>query len=182
MSSSNSKKVVEFRQRRKKLAIEAFGGRCGICGYDKCPQALEFHHLDPNEKDFSMSVSGTTRSWQKTVPELRKCICVCSNCHREAHAGVTGVPENVVRFNEEYATRKPEPKPTHPCKKCGKDTSTTNTFCSIRCAQLDSTKIEWPSDQNILRLVQQQGFRSAGRVLGVSDNAVRKRLKRQGLL
>lgn len=182
MSSSNSRKVVEFRQRRKKLAIEAFGNKCGICGYDKCPQALEFHHLDPCEKDFSMSVSGSTRSWQKTVPELRKCICVCANCHREIHAGVTEIPANVIRFNEEFTKKKPEPKPTPPCDQCGKETSTSNKYCSLRCAQLGNSKIEWPTDQHILQLVQKQGYRGAGRVLGVSDNAVRKRLKRQGLL
>jgi uncharacterized OB-fold protein len=182
MSSSNSQKVVEFRQRRKKLALEAFGNRCGICGYDKCPQALDFHHLDPTQKDFSLSTTGVTRSWTKTVPELRKCVCLCSNCHREVHAGVTTIPDNVIRFNEEFATRKVEPKPTHPCKKCGKETPTHNTYCSIKCAQEGHCKIEWPTDGELLTLVELEGFRATGRRFGVSDNAVRKRLKKVGLL
>ena len=36
----SGKAVVQFRQRRKRWAVDAFGGKCGICGYDKCVEAL----------------------------------------------------------------------------------------------------------------------------------------------
>ena len=182
MSSTNSRKVVEFRQRRKLLALEAFGNKCGICGYNKCPQALEFHHLDPGEKDFSMSTSGVTRSWVSTVPELRKCVCLCSNCHKEVHAGVTKIPENITRFNEKFVTREVPPKPKHPCKQCGKETSVKNTFCSVKCSRSNRYGVDWPSDVELLGYVKAEGFCATGRRFGVSDNAIRKRLKRNGLL
>ena len=79
----SSKAVVQFRQRRKKWAVEAFGGKCGICGYDKCVEALEFHHLDPSQKEFTLTASVANR--QVFVEELKKCVCLCSNCHRKLH-------------------------------------------------------------------------------------------------
>jgi 5-methylcytosine-specific restriction endonuclease McrA len=85
------KNVIAVKKRRdklKKMAIEYKGGVCQECGYHKCIGALEFHHLDPNEKDFGISAKGVTRSWEKVKKELDKCILVCSNCHREIHAGV----------------------------------------------------------------------------------------------
>ena len=51
----SGKAVVQFRQRRKRWAVDAFGGKCGICDYDKCVEALEFHHLDPSQKDFTLT-------------------------------------------------------------------------------------------------------------------------------
>jgi predicted HNH restriction endonuclease len=76
-------------QRRKELrdrAIAYLGGKCRICGYDKCPAAFDFHHIDPMGKDFNIS-SGLT-SWDRIVPELDKCVLLCSNCHREVHDGL----------------------------------------------------------------------------------------------
>lgn len=81
--------VVGAVQRRregiKKLAVEYKGGSCEKCGYNKCITALEFHHLDPTQKDFGIAQNGITRAWDKVKIELDKCIMVCSNCHREIH-------------------------------------------------------------------------------------------------
>jgi hypothetical protein len=44
------------------MAIAYKGGECSICGYNKCVAALEFHHLNPSEKDFTISAKGYTRS------------------------------------------------------------------------------------------------------------------------
>jgi hypothetical protein len=83
------KKAVSIRRKKiKKMSIEYKGGSCQICNYNKCIDALEFHHLDPNEKDFGISAKGITRAWKKVKEELDKCILVCSNCHREIHAGL----------------------------------------------------------------------------------------------
>lgn len=75
-----------YRQRIKKQMIEYKGGKCKICGYNKCIEALDFHHLNPNEKDFN--ISGGTKSFKNLKPEIDKCILVCANCHREIHAGL----------------------------------------------------------------------------------------------
>lgn len=80
--------VQKRREKIKKLAIEYKGSRCTKCDYNKCSAALEFHHLDPLKKDFSISHDGQTRSWKRVKEELDKCILVCANCHREIHNGM----------------------------------------------------------------------------------------------
>jgi len=70
------------------MAVEYKGGCCQVCGYDKYQGALEFHHKDPSEKDFSLSSKGHCKAWVKVKKELDKCVLVCSNCHREIHARI----------------------------------------------------------------------------------------------
>ena len=75
-----------YRREVKRKLIEYKGGKCQICGYNRCQEALEFHHLDPSQKDFT--ISGGTKSFESLKPEVDKCILVCANCHREIHAGL----------------------------------------------------------------------------------------------
>ena len=74
-----------LRRSMKKQAIKLLGGKCSICGYDKCIDALEFHHENPEEKDFKLG-SGNTMAWKEYKSEAEKCILVCSNCHKEIHS------------------------------------------------------------------------------------------------
>ena len=74
------------KQRRKSLkdkAIQYKGGSCYKCGYNKCPAALDFHHLDPTTKGAKLIQA--IRSWEEMKTEIDKCILICSNCHRELH-------------------------------------------------------------------------------------------------
>lgn len=59
--------------------------QCSSCGYNKCIQALDFHHTDPSIKDGDFSNS---RSWsdKRFFTKLDKCILLCANCHKELHA------------------------------------------------------------------------------------------------
>ena len=59
---------------------------CQKCGYNKNAAALDFHHLDPAEKDTSVArmISNNYRL-DKVYEEIKKCICLCANCHREFH-------------------------------------------------------------------------------------------------
>lgn len=82
------KAVAKRRAKIRQMAVSYLGGKCAICGYDRCSQALDFHHLDESLKSFGLSQDGLTRSWEKTKQELKKCILVCANCHREIHAGL----------------------------------------------------------------------------------------------
>ncbi len=74
-----------LRRSMKLQGIKILGGKCCRCGYNKCIDALEFHHLNPEEKEFKLG-SGNTMSWQDYKKELLKCILVCSNCHKEIHS------------------------------------------------------------------------------------------------
>ena len=75
-------------KRRKKIRLKAIalaGGKCVKCGYNKYPEVLEFHHTNPLEKDFNISKKGHCRSWERVSEEIKKCILLCANCHREVH-------------------------------------------------------------------------------------------------
>lgn len=74
------------RAELKQKAVNYKGGRCEICGYDKCIDAFDFHHVDSIDKDFNISNKMT--SWEKIKPELDKTVLLCANCHRECHAGL----------------------------------------------------------------------------------------------
>ena len=81
---SLNKEIKDFRNKRKQDLISVFGYRCGICGYYRCEAALEFHHVNPKEKSYSLSNS-KFRTLKEDLEEASKCILVCSNCHREIH-------------------------------------------------------------------------------------------------
>jgi len=82
-----SDQALERQRGLKQMAINYKGGVCQECGYHKCNGALEFHHIDPKQKDFSIcSVKGYSFT-NKIKKELDKCVLVCANCHREIHAG-----------------------------------------------------------------------------------------------
>lgn len=80
--------VKAFRQKIKQKAVEYKGGHCQICHYNKCVEALCFHHRDPKEKDFSISYKGYCRKWETVKKELDKCDILCANCHAEKHANL----------------------------------------------------------------------------------------------
>lgn len=97
--------IAAVQKRRKKIrqmAIEYKGGKCQICEYDHCMEAMEFHHLNSFEKDFGISQKGYTRSWEKVTEELDKCVMLCANCHREVHAKLQLPQEIVVEKSGEF--------------------------------------------------------------------------------
>ena len=56
-------------------------------------------------------------------------------------------------------------------------------YCCKSCAgyATNKTKIDWPSVETVVFIVTQSNFSEAGRRLGVSDNAVRAYLERNGV-
>lgn len=60
--------------------------KCAKCGYDEYPIALDFHHLDPTQKDTTVArMVANNYRLDKTLQEIDKCICLCANCHRVFH-------------------------------------------------------------------------------------------------
>lgn len=59
---------------------------CKICGYSKCLEAIEFHHINPSLKEWKLSDLVTNKK-ETIEKELAKGILVCANCHREIHYG-----------------------------------------------------------------------------------------------
>jgi hypothetical protein len=83
----SSCKVSERRRSIKKLLVDYKGGKCSGCKYKKFLGALQFHHTNPEEKDFQIS-GNHCRSIEKLKKEVDKCVLLCGNCHSEVHAGI----------------------------------------------------------------------------------------------
>jgi hypothetical protein len=83
-----SNQTSERQRKLKELAVNYKGGCCIKCGYNKYNGALEFHHLDPSKKDFTIAHLNLHAFNEKIKKELDKCILVCSNCHREIHGNI----------------------------------------------------------------------------------------------
>ena len=68
---------IKAKQRLRQLKING----CAKCGYDRCTAALEFHHVNPEDKKFQIC----SRNMRKKdiADELNKCILLCCRCHRE---------------------------------------------------------------------------------------------------
>jgi hypothetical protein len=72
---------------KKKLKIDA-GGKCSRCQYDTCLEALDFHHKDPSNKLYNVGRDMYEVGMKLIKEEVKKCVLICSNCHRELHAGI----------------------------------------------------------------------------------------------
>jgi hypothetical protein len=79
--------LVNDRRNNLKLRMVLYkGGKCALCGYNKCMKALTFHHIDPTTKEFNIS-GNHCRKWEVVQKELDKCVLLCSNCHAEVEDG-----------------------------------------------------------------------------------------------
>lgn len=81
--------AIRYRKRAlKHFLIQKKGGKCERCGYNKCEGALQFHHIDPTQKEFNFShvnLSEIGLSLKDFLEELEKCELLCANCHFEEH-------------------------------------------------------------------------------------------------
>ena len=73
---------------QKEFAVTTLGGKCSTCSYNKCIAALEIHHLQPELKSSDFH---NFKRWnrERLLEELKTCVLLCANCHREAHHLVT---------------------------------------------------------------------------------------------
>ena len=55
---------------------------CSECGYNKSPMALELDHVDRSKKTGKLS-KAYFWPWDRIHEELKNCVVLCANCHRE---------------------------------------------------------------------------------------------------
>lgn len=194
------KHVSNWANRTKDRMIESLGGKCAICGYDKCKNVLSFHHLNPDEKEFGLGgIRGFSRSWHSIVSELRKCVLLCSNCHAEVHCGMTSIPKNATRFDETYADYKDkvitfttsdgiEHKKyegnINKCPICGGMKDKELKTCCMVCHEKKmfmKSRYKNISNDELLSLISNNSLASVGRMFGVSGNSIKKRCKKLGI-
>ena len=75
-------RIKRIRKENREWLLQSRGSKCERCGYDKCSYALEFHHRNPEEKEFPIS-GFRTMNRKRLKAEADKCDLLCANCHRE---------------------------------------------------------------------------------------------------
>lgn len=153
--------------RKKTILVNLAGRKCHKCGKVGHPAIFDFHHLDPNNKKFAIS-SSRRLPLKELIEESKKCVLLCACCHRLQH---------IVDDCWDFDFNSPNfLKKTIIFCKCGKKLITGKLYCSQICSQKANEVIEWPS--NLPELVTNSSARSVANLLGVSDKAVAKRLKK----
>lgn len=180
-TTKNSEHVYNHIKKRKKDLASVLGGKCCICGFDNYIEALEFHHVDPKTKEFAIGASNSvTKSLEKQLAELRKCVLVCANCHRGIHAGyleLSFTPESLwdesraqelIQENHNLRTRKEKL-----CPRCGRKISKNASYC-LDCTHLLQQKTDRPLREELKEMIRNIPFTVIGKNFGVTDNAIRK--------
>lgn len=175
-------KLAKRNHDLKRRAVEYKGGCCQVCGYSKFLGALEFHHTDPAQKDWT--VAKNHRAWESLKPELDKCTLLCSNCHKEEHGRL--VSEHHARLEQTVRSVIPiqhtNPKVPHTCKTCRKTflarPNTGQIFCSRKCRET----LVWPSPAELVELVHTMTISQIAAKLGCHSKTVRDRLHKVGII
>jgi transposase-like protein len=101
-------------------------------------------------------------------------------CHMRLHNWIdAGSPTHdsyVKKSVPNYGMSKPL------CKMCDKPVSEhRGEYCSNECRGLDHRKTDRPSQEELIKLLNNYSYVKVGKFFGVSDNAVRKWVKSYGL-
>jgi hypothetical protein len=175
-------RISESRRKSKLKAIEYKGGKCQKCGYNKCPNALVFHHLDPSKKDFGISSGGKIKNFEKIKAELDKCVLLCQNCHSEVHYEEFQL--NRLKILKELEEGKRKNTPQKVIKKCSfckveltisKSKDRKDNFCTRKCkVQFDNRF--WPPDSDLLKMHKSLSAKEIAEKLSKNLKTVYKRL------
>ncbi len=138
---------------RLKLIKEKIKGhKCECCNlkqWNGKPIPLELDHINGNNKD-------------NRLENLR---ILCCNCHAQT---------------DNWRGRKiKKPARSHICQICFKQKVSRINLSCRKCAAKtkNKTKINWPDTNTLVEMVKSSNYTQVGIKLGVTDNAVRKRIK-----
>lgn len=138
MNYNYYEKQKERAMFRKAELVKLLGGKCSKCGYHENYAALEFHHVNPSEKSFQLDarhIANTSK--ELLLEEIKKCVLLCSNCHKEVHHPNLSF-ENVEEWfkKADTTTRSVyKEKKKNVCPVCGKEFygPKGKKFCSDEC-------------------------------------------------
>lgn len=144
-------KVIERKNAIKKWFKEIKGQlRCEQCG-ENHPACLEFHHLNPSEKEINLSEAVAIKGWSKNkiLDEIDKCVVLCSNCHKKLHW----------ELQQQVVSEGINKKVVH----------------------LKARKVERPSKEELEKMIWETSVSEVARKFGVSNVAVAKWCKSYGI-
>jgi hypothetical protein len=106
----NPKTKKTLRQAKIDM-VNFLGRKCIRCDYSY-PEGIDFHHIDPSKKLFTIGdhVIRHPLKSQKYIDELKKCAPLCKNCHAEYHAerfDLEPYLHKIPKFNENTEKQNP---------------------------------------------------------------------------
>lgn len=141
--------ISQYRRYANRLKyIELLGGKCEKCGYDDV-SGLDFHHQDPSIKEWGISYL-LNKTDKRIEEEIKKCILLCSNCHRKIHY------EDREYLKEAF------------------DISLKNRINTKGFVRLNQRKVKRPSKEELYQLVWSKPTSLLAKEFGVSDKAIEK--------
>lgn len=166
--------------------------RCGIDQWLKEPIVLQLDHINgvntdnrlenlrllcPNchsrtptftSKNIALQEGRSPPRCPTCSVQIQKGSKTCLKCHMESRRGNPKTPE--------------VPKNRHVCCDCGTVVSWKASRCKSCVGFTQKSKIPWPPLEELLQMVRNASYLAVGRKLGVSDNAVRKHLRKRGVM
>ena len=171
--------IKTHRQLTKSRVVYILGNKCAICGLeDECLNIYDFHHINPDEKDFTISDGAFCGSWEKLVEELKKGTLLCSNCHRRVHANLENynLESSFIQERADEISNQIKDLKTHKLTFC-KDCGAIITSGAERCSECNSTTrrvVERPSREELKKLIRIKPFTQIALDYKLTDNAIRK--------
>lgn len=175
--------ITNYRRRRKANLMRVLGNECCICHYNLIQDALEFHHINPDEKSYGIASGGVCRDLETDLVEIKKCVLVCANCHRAIHKNLYSQEQlkEMQYYNEDVANELRQEKQNllsktvYYCSSCGKELKDkTKTGLCADCYLKSNRKADRPNRETLKELIRTKSFTEIGTMYGVSDNAIRK--------
>lgn len=141
--------------------------KCSICGIEEWngkELSLQLDHINGDRYD-------------NRIENLR---LLCPNCHSQTptYGAKNNGGSKCYRWLKETHKSKSNNNlyPENNCVDCGSTIARRSERCKSCAAKLQPTKISWPDLKDLLKLLEEHSFSEVGRILGVSDNAIRKRI------
>lgn len=158
------------------------------------PIPLELEHVDGNNKNnvpenlklLCCNCHSQTKTWKRKKSSFYKSNPTCIDCKKE----ISNKAKRCLECLDKYYKANPQPSgkksnaksyyPKYDLCACGQQKLTKSTRCVV-CAKKSTERIEWPPVEELVRLVNESSYVSVAKMLGVSDVAIRKRIRREGL-
>lgn len=144
---------VYNRYRKKHYLVSLIGGKCSNCGLDDL-LCLDFHHIDPKNKSFTIGSNLPSKSIEILEEEAKKCVLLCSHCHRKHHGRMDIYILDYFERNINNTKKRKEEKEYTPNE--------------------SKRKVKRPSKEELHKLVWSMPTIEIAKLYGVSDKSIEK--------
>ncbi len=191
--------TAEITKLKKRLVVQIMNEYkrtkgCCFCGQNvSC--CLDFHHKDPSIKEYNVSRLISSKSIKKIVEEVKKCLLVCANCHRQIHDGLLDTKDkdtcsdltldmfdsvqSSAKDHKNNVAKKLATKEKFRCS-CGKVIDRESIRC-VKCHAEHNSSDKWPSNEELQAMLLEKPAAQIAKELDIADTAIVKRCRKYGI-